>query len=376
MGSFSKVVMTTLVVAILPWTGTVSTAATVENMDLFVGEIIILDTAIPSRVAIGSGDKIKVELLEKEEQLLIIGEQPGSTSLRLWTDAGEQKNYNIRVTEQDPETRVRLETMVEFNVQIMEFRKSALKQIGINWDDSVSGPVFALAADGANTPILNSSNLGSINGLPTNLSGMHAFFGMSAQLGSRINLIAATGNAKTLAEPRLTTRNGGTASFLAGGEVPFPVTNANGATSVEFKQYGVKLNIKPLVSPEGLITASMQTEISQIDQSVSVGNAPGFITRSTETDINMRSGETMVISGLLSSEVSEDADKIPWLGDIPILGELFKSSSYRDNKSELVIFVTPSIKAPQLSTREAGHQKGWAIKRADLLKLIDEGVMD
>jgi pilus assembly protein CpaC len=362
-------------IALMLNTGFAVHAASVENMDLFVGEIAILESPVPSRVAIGDGSKIKVELLEKEKQILIIGEQPGSTSFRLWTTEG-QKNFNIRISEKDPETRVRLETMVEFSVQIMEFRKSALKKIGIDWDDSTSGPTFALAFDGPNTPILNSNNLGSIPGLPTSLSGMHAFFGMSAQLNSRINLVAAAGDATTLAEPRLSTRNGGTASFLAGGEVPFPVTNANGATNVEFKQYGVKLDISPQVSPDGLIVARINTEISQIDPSVSVNNAPGFITRSTQTDINLRAGETMVISGLMNSEVSEDADKIPWLGDIPFLGSLFSSDSYRDNKSELVIFVTPALKNPELQAREQQHQDNWQKTRSDMIESIGKGVID
>jgi pilus assembly protein CpaC len=345
----------------------------VEKLNLFVGEIKLLNTGVPTRVAVGQGQKIKLEVLEKEGQVLLIAEQPGSTSLRLWLKDGSQKNYNIRISEADPETRVHVEKMVRFKVQIIEFRKSKLRDLGIDWENNMQGPVFALAGDGLHSNILNSSNLGTLPGLPSNLDGFHSFLGIGTQLSSRINLLAASGDAKTLAEPKLTAKNGGKASFLAGGEVPYPVTNANGATSVEFKQYGIKLDIAPWISEDNVISAEVSTEVSQIDPAVNVLGAPGFLTRKTDTQVNMYAGETIIISGLLSAESSEDEDKLPGLGDIPVLGHLFKSTSYRKNLSELVIFVTPELAASDVQDKRDAAIYGDAKALVDDAKaLLDE----
>ncbi|AFT88883.1 hypothetical protein BUPH_01434 [Paraburkholderia phenoliruptrix BR3459a] len=157
------------------------------------------------------------------------------------------------------------------------------------------------------------------------------------------------GDAFILAAPELNTKSGGTASFLAGGQVPIPQSGALGTTNVMYKDYGVKLSINPVVDANGIISAHLTTEISQIDPTVSYGGLPGFLTRSTSSDISMRTGETLAISGLISADSVNDSDGMPFLGQIPVIGQLFRSDSFRAKKSDLVIFVTPLISDPELA---------------------------
>lgn len=130
---------------------------------------------------------------------------------------------------------------------------------------------------------------------------------------------------------------------LAGGEFPIPVPDGNGGNTIEFKQYGIKLKIKPDVSPTGFVVADVETELSSIDQSVSVSGTPGLKSRQTKTQVSLQQGQTLAISGLVNKELGHDVNKVKWLGDIPILGALFRSNNYRNNRSDLVIFITPHV---------------------------------
>lgn len=321
----------------------------VEYVDMFVGEVKVLGEVDVDRVAVGNGKIIRAEVLATGE-LLIIGQAPGSSSLRLWNKNGTQTSYNIYVAEVDPVTRVRMDNMVRMNVKMVEFRKSALSRLGIDWAKEITGPTFAVAGDLATNnlfrpPSLDPSFAGAT--LPLNVKPFSSYFGIATSITSRINFLASSGDAVTLAEPTLSCANGGSAKFLAGGEVPYPVIGNNGQTSIEFKEYGIKLDISPLVDDAGNIYTSILTEISQIDPSVSVNDTPGLITRRTQTQVNVKTGRTIVIAGLLNAESSKDADKIPGLGDLPYIGALFRSENFRNSLSELVIFVTPEIVRPE-----------------------------
>ena len=313
-----------------------------QNVDLFVGEVRVLGEFDARRVAVGNGAIVSAEVLDSGE-LLIIATGAGSTSVRLWNADASQTDYNIRVSESDPETRVHMQRMVRMRVRMVEFRKSALGSLGIDWSDSASGPAFGAAGDT------------SFDGRFDTVTPFSAFFGIASNITSRINFLAQNGDAVTLAEPVLSAINGGEASFLAGGEVPYPSIGENGQTQVEFKEYGVKLNVAPLIDSAGNVHARLETEISQLDSSVTVQGAPGLLTRRAQTEVTVRSGETIVISGLLSTERSADTDMIPGLGRLPFIGRLFSSRNKRTTVNELVIFVTPEVVEPHgamISTRE------------------------
>jgi len=324
-------------------------------VDMFVGEVRVLGHFDAERVAVGNGKLLRIESRGKGE-LIAIAEGKGSSSVRLWLSNGEQLNYNFRITESDPSTRVRMERVVRMSVKMVEVRKNALNELGINWASQLNGPALTTAGDFVSSSLFRSAdNLGA--NLPLNVAPFSTHFGIATSIASQINLLASTGDATTLAEPTLSCINGGVASFLAGGELPYPVTGSNGQTSVEFKEYGIKLNIRPFADEEGNIYAKILTEISQIDSAVTVLGAPGILTRRTETEMNVAAGQTIVLSGLLSAESSEDINKVPGLGDIPYIGTLFRSKKYRNQKTELVIFVTPEVVMPYRQVLSEQEQK-------------------
>jgi pilus assembly protein CpaC len=237
--------------------------------------------------------------------------------------------------------------MVYMNVQITEFSTNALENLGINWSNSFNGPSAGFAQDftrgrGGSISDNNSSDFS----LPDLVSGNDlsrgvGFFGIATSITSQINLAVSSGDAIILASPTLSTRSGTSAEFLSGGEFPIPVPDGNGGTTIQFKQYGVMLNVTPEISRDGKIAAKVETEVSSIDQSVSVNGTPGTRSRKTMAEVSLRQGQTLAISGLVNQEMGKDIDKVKWLGDIPILGELFKSTNFRNNRSDLIIFITP-----------------------------------
>ena len=315
-----------------------------KKVDMFVGQVQVLDRVQVQRVAVGNGQIVRAEVLATGE-LLVIAQNAGSSSIRLWHKDGSQSDYNIRVTQDDPETRFHMEKMVRMKVKMVEFRKSALGKLGIDWSDGANGPGFAVAGDALGNALFRPAVEG-FDDLPNTVKPFSTYFGIASNITSRINFLATNGDAVTLAEPVLTAASGGSAKFLAGGEVPYPTRDGNGNTIVDFKEYGIKLEISPQIDSAGNVRTLIDTEISQLDPAVSIQGAPGLLTRRAQTQVNVRSGETIVISGLLTSENSKDIDKLPGLGNLPILGSLFKSRNVRNSVSELVIFVTPEVIDP------------------------------
>ena len=172
-----------------------------------------------------------------------------------------------------------------------------------------------------------------------------------------INLLAKNGDAVVLAEPRLSCRSGGSARFVAGGELPVPFASGLGTVSVGFKEYGVKFDVSPVASESGVIAAKIATEISAINFEIQVQDVPGLVKRRAETEVNLRENETLVIAGLLSEDSSKSIDKVPGLGELPILGKLFRSREFRDRKTDLVVFITPRFVDARSDTQRAAVER-------------------
>lgn len=136
------------------------------------------------------------------------------------------------------------------------------------------------------------------------------------------------------------------ARFVSGGEVPIPVTDGLGATDVQYKEYGVILQIKPRADSGGAIFAEVEVELSQLDASVRVGAFPGFVKRRTSTAINVLAGETVAISGLVAKERSRDRQGLPGLSSVPAAGWLFGSTRRQSRESELIVLITPRLAGP------------------------------
>lgn len=346
-----------------------------QNLDMFVGEVQVLTNEKIKRVAIGQGSILRADVLDTGE-LLVIAEAAGSSSLRLWFESGRQSDFNIRVAEHDPETRFRMEKMVRMRVRMIEFRKSALTRLGIDWADAANGPTFGVAGDALSNSLYRPIAEG-FEELPLSVDPFSSYFGLASSLTSRINAMATEGDARILAEPVLSGTNGGVASFLAGGEVPYPTIGSNGESVVDFKEYGIRLEVQPRVDSGGNIRANIQTEISQLDPAVTVQGAPGLLTRRANTEVNVRSGQTIVISGLLSSEASKDINKLPGIGRLPVVGRLFRSENVRNNVSELVIFITPEVIDPAAVTlnrreQELNHSARSLSSKAQEIQYLDQ----
>jgi pilus assembly protein CpaC len=165
-----------------------------------------------------------------------------------------------------------------------------------------------------------------------------------------VQALESRGVARRLAEPNLVALSGDKASFLAGGEFPFPVSAENGKVTVEFKKFGVGLDFTPTVLDNGMINLQIAPEVSAIDTTSSVEfndiQIPGLIVRRASTTVELRDGQSFVMAGLLQSSGNYDIRKFPWLGDLPILGPLFRSTSYRKQETDLVIIVTPRLVKP------------------------------
>jgi pilus assembly protein CpaC len=261
--------------------------------------------------------------------------------------------YSDSVVDMTEQAQVGSQKMIYMNVQITEFNTNKLKALGINWQNSFNGPT----AGYANEPLavnragevsvfsnsINEAGLVSPLGLSTLLDQDFGFFGIATKIASTINLARNNGDAIILAEPSLSARSGGEANFLSGGEVPLPVVGPDGQSSIEFKEFGIKLRIKPQADDLGNIIAEVETELSTVDPSLAVNGIPGFRTRKVSTDASLKHGQTLVISGLINKEVSANTTGLAFFSDIPILGALFRSQDFRNQKSELVIFVTPYI---------------------------------
>jgi pilus assembly protein CpaC len=174
-----------------------------------------------------------------------------------------------------------------------------------------------------------------------------------------IEALQANGALTVLAEPNLTAVTGETASFLAGGEVPIPVPSGeNGsAITVQYKPFGVSLSFTPTVIKEGRIGLKVKPEVSSISAITNFGvqgfNLPSFTVRRAETVVEVASGQTFALAGLFQRDVSRSVEKLPVLGDVPILGQLFRSERYQRNETELVILITPYLVEPVSDRRMA-----------------------
>ncbi len=274
--------------------------------------------------------------------------------------------------------------MVLMNIKITEFAKNYLDSLGINWQTTIAGPTAGFAFTpqsndtfrALNQPGDDGLGAASFQGALSSTAGRSAlgYFGIASEITSRINFAVSSGDALILAEPRLAARSGGEATFLSGGEFPIQISNING-TTIEFKEFGIQLGIAPVVDRNNVVRAFVSTEISSINNAVAVAGVPGLNTRQTQADVILRSGETLVMSGLLNQEASKDISGIKFLKDVPVLGALFRSENFRDNKTELVIFVTPEV------FDSSSEQNINAIKSANenveaFIEAVDEDSLD
>ena len=341
----------------------------VSVLALPTGQSLLMRYPNPKRVAAGDGAVIDVRVFDDTQEILVLGKKEGTTDLRIWGRDGSQIAYLVKVLgipepERMPE-RLEAQSTILIKAKLIEVKRSALRDIGIDWADVASGPIFGMLDEFVTNEHFRvlPEGIDNLQGLPLNLGTNNHYFAMTSVVDSVINLLVNNGDARLLAEPTLTCISGGQADFLVGGEVPIPVQNQDGALNVIFKQFGIILKIEPQTNDAGLIRTKVGVEVSSVDKGIQVLGIPGFATRKTNTEMNVQTGETMVVAGLFSSEDAKTVVKVPGLGEIPILGELFKSRQFRRGESELVVLVTPQI----IQSNDATVLDG--VRRFDELKL-------
>ena len=256
-----------------------------------------------------------------------------------------------------PVNRLKVATplQVTLKVRIAEINRTLLKQMGINLlsSDATSGFRFGIAqGQGIWIPEAGSNQQGSPsplrNALGSTLIGSGSLLGLDL-LGT-LDIAAQDGLVSLLAEPNLTALSGETASFLAGGEFPIPVSQALGAVTIEYKQYGVGLAFTPIVLADGRISMRVRPEVSELSDAGSLKLngfvVPALTTRRAETTVELGSGQSFMIAGLIRNTANNSVNKAPFLGDLPVLGALFRSTHFQKQESELVVIVTPYLVRP------------------------------
>ena len=277
-------------------------------------------------------------------------------------EAEDARRLSARFTGEEDEVINRLSVVghnqVNLRVRIAEVSRDALKQLGFNWESffEIGGFVGALAIG---NPVLAAG--GFLRSPDPAIDNVGISYNAGdVSINGVLDALADEGLVSILAEPNLTAVSGQSANFLAGGEFPVPIaqssTGTNTAITVEFKEFGVRLDFTPTVLKNNLISLKVIPEVSQLTETGSVElegfRIPALTTRRAETTVELGSGQSFAIAGLFQNDTSHTLSKFPGLGDLPILGPLFRSSRFRRQETELVIIVTPYIVRP-VSTQMA-----------------------
>ena len=250
-------------------------------------------------------------------------------------------------------------SQVYLRVRVAEVSRDVLKQFGINWDATLSSGSFLLGLASGN-PVMAAGNFLTRN------AGTNSVFGSLSKgkldLNGLIDALDDEGLITVLAEPNLTAISGKPANFLAGGEFPIIVPDTNNRATVAFKQFGVSLAFTPTILGPDRISLHVNPEVSQLSTAgavqISGFTIPALTTRRAETTVELGNGQSFAIAGLLQNNITQDISKFPGLGDLPVLGTLFRSDKFQRKESELVIMVTPYIVRPISAGRIAAPTDG------------------
>ncbi|MGH1481481.1 MAG: type II and III secretion system protein family protein [Geminicoccales bacterium] len=272
-------------------------------------------------------------------------------------------------------TRVGSPTQVHLRVRVAEVSREVIKEFGFNWENLFNTGNFSfgfasgrdlLGATGGNVFRAPANAGGNAPGI-----GFGSFNSGSASVNTAIDALAEEGLVTVLAEPNLTALSGETASFLAGGEFPIPVASDDNEIEIEFKEFGISLAFTPTVLSEHRISLRVRPEVSELSENgaITIGGLtiPALATRRAETTVELGSGQSFAIGGLLSNDVQNTVSRFPGLGDLPVLGTLFRSQRFQTSETELVIMVTPylvkPVSEPVLASPIDGYQAPNDIER-------------
>ena len=384
----------------------------VTRIDLETGASKVLKLKGVTRIAVGNSQIVQVTTVNPRE-VLIFGKTRGATTVDIWVSDKNRRTYRIfvapeglgriqdeisRLLKNIPQAHSRIvgdklviegedlndadqlriatlakrypevidftsqlgwDKMILLDVQVLELPSSRMHELGVRWDPTSQGGVqTGLAWDGGSTAVMQRPGEAGLS-VPFPLPQAAGYLGLNALLSARLAALSKSGEAVVLAQPQLLARSGSTASFLAGGEVPYASVDKDGKSTTTFKKYGVSLNITPHADRNAAIRSRIEIEVSSVDTTITVPGGPALKIRKASTEFNVRSGQTLVLGGFISRERSKDQDGLPGLSNVPLLGGLFGVKREQERHTELAIFVTPMIvdpRDPSLTARVANAQ--------------------
>lgn len=371
-----------------------------NNMTVSVNQSHMIDAAGVNQVAIANPEIADV-LVVAPGEVMLIGKKPGTTSLSLWR-YGNRIDYTVVVDGSDEGTagivqgvlkypdvhvsmaggKIILEGMVEnqyertraeliassygtvtnllqmrhpkqvrIESRVIEISTDKVKNLGIAYgnaagnDSGSSGGNSSVSLGTEGAFGAGQSHTNKVDaGKPFN------WFGSYAEINAQLNALVKKGDAKVLSEPYVIAMSGEKANILIGGEIPVPVNTSDNTVTVEWREYGIRLDIEPTVQQDNSVDSKIQTEVSSLDWSSAVNatsatgvRIPGLLSRKADSHVVMQPGMTMAIGGLISSTESKSVSKIPLLGDIPILGQFFRNTSKTRERKEILILLTPIL---------------------------------
>ncbi len=383
-------------------------ACAAEPVEVSLNESKYMAASGITRLAVGNPAIADVQLLSSGD-FLLVGKKAGTTSLIVWSDGGRRTEYTVYVAGNDRGMASAIQDAIGYpkvHVQMMKDRVMLRGKVENQYEHDIALKIAGLYTGGDDSSVIDllemehpsqirleaqiieinsdyTKNLGiqywsqtpgsnsssgsssgnSNSGITVGTAGL--FYGgedfsstrkHGGWLGSHVANVNVTlqalineGKARILSRPSITTMSGKTANILIGGRIPIPVSDGNGNVSIDWHEYGVKLNIEPVVDSEDKITSKVHAEVSTLDYSHGVKidsfSVPGIATREAESEVNVRSGMTMAIGGLINSEDAKIVSKIPLLGDLPIIGRFFRHTSNTRDKREVIILITPTLVA-------------------------------
>lgn len=317
---------------------------------------------VAERLAVGNQDVADVKLIE-QDTILLTAQASGITNLSVWT-ACDEKARQMMVFVQGEATQALtgaapeaaseevVPNQVQTEIRFVEVNRSKLQEVGLSLLGTASNN-FLFSSPGTAPGSVPVGDVGSVSPqLPLADDGFNIVWGGgSSKVLAALNALENSGFAYTLARPSLVAMSGQSASFLAGGEFPVPVpSSASNNISIQYKEFGVRLNLTPTVVSENRIVLKVAPEVSELDfnSGVSVAGTmvPALRVRRTDTSVSLANGESFVISGLINTSNQGMVDKLPGLGDIPVLGAFFRSSRIEREERELMMVVTPHLVQP------------------------------
>lgn len=342
---------------------------------------------VVTRVSVGDPDTADVTLVDTRN-LLVLGKKAGETNLLLWTKCSSlpvaivvnvpkalSSAQEVSKPE-SPEALKSLPSQVQIELRFVELSRSRLRSIGVDMQGNSNNGNTTRSFGTPNASATGTGNGGVSSGYSlAGASGAYNFALGKAGFGIALNLLESTGYAYEIANPTLVAMSGQLTTFLAGGEVPIPVPQSSGTTgsspaiTVEYKEFGVRVAVTPTVLSSSQIVLKLSPEVSDLDYTDAItlygSTIPALKVRRTETTVTLGDGESFIISGLVTRTMNETANKMPWLGDIPILGAFFRNKSLDQTDKELVMIVTPHLVRPLAAGAKLPELPGQAMDHYD-----------